>query len=57
MTDWEKDCFRFWGKILNGTGAHWCAEFDFLPIDDTCAEVEYCTCGLKGIPYGLKGER
>jgi hypothetical protein len=42
--DWEEDCFRYWGYLLTGNGSHWCPDWDFLPIDDTLAEFEVCTC-------------
>ena len=42
--DWKEDCFRYWGYLLTGNGSHWCPDWDFLPIDDTLAEFEACTC-------------
>ena len=42
--DWIEDCMHHHGKVLTGKYAHWCPEFDFLPIDETCFEFEYCTC-------------
>lgn len=45
MTNWEEDCMRWYGKILNGADAHWCHDFDELPIDATCWEYSCCTCG------------
>lgn len=45
--DWIDDCFKFWGKTLTGNKAHWCPEFDDLPIDETCDEYDiFCTCDL-----------
>lgn len=45
MTDWEKDCSKFYGKFLNGEYAHWCPDYDGLPIDETCIdEFDNCTC-------------
>jgi len=42
--DWIEDCKREYGKILTGTQGHWCPEWDFLPIDETCKEYAACTC-------------
>ena len=44
MTDWEADCYEFHGKFLHGTFQHYCAEFDGLPIDETCKEFDHCKC-------------
>ena len=43
--DWKEDCLHWWGKVLTGPGAHWCPDWDDLPIDDTCEEIKSCTCG------------
>lgn len=43
--DWIDDCTKFYGKVLTGADAHWCPDWDFLPIDSTCKEIECCTCG------------
>ena len=45
--DWIDDCMKFWGKVLTGEKAHWCYEWDGLPIDETCKEFECCICELK----------
>lgn len=43
--DWVEDCNKFWGRVLDGPNAHWCLEFDDLPIDDTCImEMSVCLC-------------
>lgn len=44
MTEWQEDCLRWWGRALTGAHAHWCPDWDYLPIDDTCSEVAGCTC-------------
>lgn len=41
---WIEDCRKWWGCVLTGGDAHWCGDFDDLPIDNTCGEYEYCTC-------------
>jgi hypothetical protein len=43
-TDWVKDCQRWHGVVLTGNFQHWCPDWDFLPIDDTCEEFAACTC-------------
>ena len=53
---WVEDCLRYWDTILVGDHRHWCPDWDYLPIDETC-EVEYdcCTCftGRK-VPKGTQ---
>ena len=41
---WERDCERFFGKVLLGKYGHWCPDWDYLPIDETVDEFECCTC-------------
>lgn len=42
---WDRDCMRWWGRKLTGKRQHFCPEWDYLPIDDTChPEIECCTC-------------
>jgi hypothetical protein len=44
-SDWEQDCLHWHGKILIGKFAHWCPDFDDLPIDETMEmEWQICTC-------------
>lgn len=50
-TDWEQDCMRERGKLLTGKYAHWCPDWDFLTIDETCPEWP-CACAPE-----LKKER
>lgn len=48
---WKEDCIKYHGKVLTGEKAHWCAEWDFLPIDETTLEIQCCTCiWEKGVP-------
>lgn len=44
MTEWEEDCKRWRGKTLVGRYAHWCMEWDALPVDETTFEFDCCTC-------------
>ena len=41
---WIADCMHWRGRVLTGSFAHWCAEFDYLPVDHTSAEFECCQC-------------
>lgn len=44
--DWEVDCRRWHGQVLTGQFSHWCPDWDFLPIDETCGEMDGCVCGF-----------
>jgi hypothetical protein len=44
MTEFEKECHRYHGKNLTGNYAHYCPDWDYLPIDSTCEEFRHCTC-------------
>ena len=44
---WVEDCLYWHGRILMGKKAHWCWDFDDLPIDETCEEMEFCHCQLQ----------
>lgn len=45
--DWIQDCLEAYGDVLRGKKAHWCPDWDFMPIDETCDEIEGCTCEFK----------
>lgn len=36
--EWIKDCLYWRGRILTGKYGHWCPDWDFLPVDETCEE-------------------
>lgn len=40
---WEADCQKWRGRVLTGAYAHWCFEWDELPVDETCREWP-CGC-------------
>lgn len=42
--EWIADSMKYYGKILKGKFAHWCLEWDDLPIDETCPEFKVCLC-------------
>jgi len=54
--DWVEDCIFYWGKLLTGEYKHWCLDWDDLPIDETCQEIESCCCYDKPIKLKTKKE-
>ena len=44
MTQWEEDCLKWRNSVLTGKFAHWCSDWDGLPVDETTIEFEACTC-------------
>lgn len=40
------DSLHWRGRVLTGRHAHWCVEWDDLPIDETCPEWP-CGCGAE----------
>ena len=42
--EWEEDCLKWRGVVLTGKKAHWCLDWDGLPVDETTPEFECCTC-------------
>lgn len=54
--DWIEDCLEVCGKVLTGGKAHWCPDWDFLPIDETCPEIDGCVC-YSGQSKNHQGER
>lgn len=49
-SDWKEDCMRYRGKVLTGKFAHWCWDWDGLPVDETTREFECCGCYPKENP-------
>ena len=45
--EWQSDCMRWHGRLLKEEHSHYCADWDYLPIDSTCLEFESCTCWKK----------
>lgn len=44
-SDWIEDCLHWRGRILEGKYAHYCYDWDGLPVDETTPEeFECCTC-------------
>jgi hypothetical protein len=46
QAEFDRDCLKWRGRLLTGKHAHWCYDWDGLPVDETTAEWP-CTCGLK----------
>jgi hypothetical protein len=44
LEDWEFQCYRYHGRTLEGNYCHYCPDWDFLPVDDSVAEFNGCTC-------------
>jgi hypothetical protein len=42
-SDWILDCMHWRGKVLTGKRAHWCEDWDGLPVDETTPEWP-CNC-------------
>lgn len=42
--EWIEDCIKYHGKVLKGNKAHWCSDWDGLPIDESCIEFKHCNC-------------
>ena len=46
-TQWVEDCLRWRGVVLTGEYAHWCFEYDDLPMDETCYGEWPCGCSIQ----------
>lgn len=42
--EWQEDCRKWRGVVLRGEKAHWCYDWDGLPVDETTPEFSSCTC-------------
>jgi len=41
----DLDCLYYtYGRLLKGRLKHYCPDWDYLPIDETCPEYSGCTC-------------
>lgn len=45
MVQWKEDCAKWRDRTLTGRYWHWCAEWDSLPMDETCPEWP-CGCSV-----------
>jgi hypothetical protein len=55
--DWIEDCQRWRGEVLTGVAAHWCWDWDDLPVDETTDEITSCTCDLSNLPGAEEARR
>ena len=44
---WEFECAKWRGRVLRGPDAHYCCDWDFLPVDATTPEYSCCVCFSK----------
>ena len=44
MTDLERDWKRWPANVPMGKLAHYCRDWDFLPVDEHSPEFECCLC-------------
>ena len=42
--EWLNDCAHWRGVVLTGKYAHWCYDWDGLPVDETTPEWDGCSC-------------
>lgn len=55
-TEWEEDCLEYRGVLLTGRYAHYCLDWDGLPIDETCVEWPCCAFEPVGITDAQKAD-
>lgn len=41
---WAHESVYWRGVVLTGVGAHYCFDWDGLPVDETCREWSACSC-------------
>lgn len=45
VAQWKADCLKWRGRLLVGEKAHWCGDWDGLPVDETTPdEFSCCDC-------------
>lgn len=44
MTAYNEDIEREQFKLLKGKHKHYCPEWDYMAIDETCPEYKACLC-------------
>jgi hypothetical protein len=50
QAEWVEVCVDIHGRVLTGKHQHYCAEYDGLPVDETCPEFDDCVCVNYGGP-------
>ena len=56
LSEFQKTCLQERGRILIGEFAHFCLEWDFMTMDETCSEWDTCTCFAKPLHKEGKAE-
>lgn len=51
--EWVEDCIRWRGEVLRGDHAHWCMDWDALPVDETTDEYRTCSCFCENCAMGV----
>ena len=51
--DWERDSVHWRGRVLRGRYAHWCPDWDELPIDESCGEWP-CGCASRLVGHDVE---
>jgi hypothetical protein len=47
---WANECMHFYGRVLTGRHGHYCPDWDYLPLDETCPDVyAHCHCDKDSI--------
>lgn len=47
VAQWQRDCLHWRGRVLMGRFAHYCGDWDGLPVDETTPdELECCSCNV-----------
>lgn len=41
--EFKRDSMKWRGVVLTGEFAHWCYDWDGLPVDETCDEFTCCS--------------
>jgi hypothetical protein len=54
VDEWQMDCMLYRGEVLRGQFAHWCFDWDGLPIDESCPEWPCCDFAYQQLPRKLK---
>jgi hypothetical protein len=42
--EWVAECLKWRGRVLVGKQAHYCYDWDGLPVDETTDEFDCCHC-------------
>ncbi len=42
--EFKRESIKDHGRVLTGERAHWCPDWDYMTVDETCAEIVGCCC-------------